>query len=120
MYEISELNNTVLKRGNKSSMFWQACLYEACDEFIKLARKLDYSNIPLENIPDLIEKSFAMESHDISALFTDAGCSQLYYIAGWTLNALVNVSARKKNDLATALLYFTNFCTSSEIEASSK
>ena len=117
--KFSELNNTVLKRGNKASMFWQACLYEACDEFIKVARKLDYSNIPLEHIPDLIEKSFAVESHDISALFTDAEYSQLYYIAGWTLNALVKVSARKKDDLATALLYFTNFCTSSEIEASS-
>ena len=117
--KFSELNNTVLKRGNKDSMFLQACLYEACDEFIKVARKLDYSYIPLKHIPDLIEKSFAVESHDISALFTNAECSQLYYIADWTLNTLVKLSARKKDDLATALLYFTNFCISSDIEASS-
>ena len=32
---------------------------------------------------------------------------------------MVKISARKKDDLVTALLYFTNFCTSSEIEASS-
>ena len=94
-------------------------MYEACDEFIKVTRKLDYSYIPLGYIPDLIKNSFVVESKDVSALFTDADCSHLYYIAGWTLNALVKVSARKKDDLATALLYFTNVCTSSEIEASS-
>ena len=52
-------------------------------------------------------------------MFTDAECSQFYYIAVWTLNAFVKLSARKKDDIATALLYFTNVCTSSEIEASS-
>jgi len=54
--KFSEVNNTVLKRSNEASIFWQACLYEACDEFIKVAYKLDYYNIPLEHIPDLIEK----------------------------------------------------------------
>ena len=90
-------------------MFWQACLYEVCDEFIKVPRKLDYSNILWDHIPDLIKKSFDVEYHDISALFTDAECSQFYYIAVWTLNAFVKLSARKKDDLATALLYFTIF-----------
>ena len=53
--KFKELNNTVLKRGNKDSVFWQACLYEARDDFIKVARKLDYSCIPLEHILDLIK-----------------------------------------------------------------
>lgn len=53
--KFSELNNTVLKRSNQDSMIWQSCLYEACDEFIKVARKLDYLYIPLEHSLDLIE-----------------------------------------------------------------
>ena len=93
-------------------------MYEACDEFIKVTRKLDYLYIPLEHIPDLIKNSFVVESKDVSALFTDADCSHLYYIAGWTLKDLVEISVRKKNNLATALFYFKSFCTSSKIEAS--
>ena len=53
------------------------------------------------------------------AHFTDTECSQVYNIAGWTLNALVKLSTRKKDDLETALPYFTNFGFILEIEASS-
>ena len=65
--KFSELSNILLKRSNQNSTIWKSSLYEDCDKFIEVARKLDYSYIPLEHIPVLIEShlmlSFIMLAH---------------------------------------------------------
>ena len=58
----------------------------------------------------LVSDSFLYSRSEIESAMSPIICETIYYIAGWTLNAMRKVSKRRTADFSPILMYVINTC----------
>jgi len=99
------------RRLNVAYDLWRCCLWELCHEFIKIGRKLDYSDKNNCSISDLIHSVMVQ---DIVGLVEPVSLNlqqSIYYVAGWTLCAAKKMSCRQKAHFGKFVLEFVEYCS---------
>ena len=69
-------------------------------------RRLDYAGDEIKNIDALVQEAFGKVDESSQRII-----ETLYYIAGWTLDAMMKIVIRRKKKLGTPLTYLVCLCS---------
>ena len=93
------------------------CLYELCHQFISICKNLEYKQVDIHGISDVVENSF---KEDIAVMLESSNqkvLETLYYIAGWSLHAMKKAALRRRAGTAVIMNYLVGFCSNTQDEA---
>ena len=98
--EFSEENCDWSDSTDRKRCMIKSCVYVLCHEFFLIARNLDYKSAEnIGAISSLTDKFFSLDSSFLLNDIRDVLSETIYYIAGWSLNAMKKISfCQKKND----------------------
>ena len=106
----STLFNTVACHCGLLVHVFQCYLYELCHEFIKISRKIDYSDFDAVCLADLVIIFFEIEQDYLVVDMCLTLQELVYYIAGWLLCASLKVSRRRNKKFAENIRFLVNVC----------
>jgi len=91
---------TILQFRNDCSRFvFKSLLFELCLEFIKICYRLDNAPNNTGDISIIVAEAFSVDIDSILDASTNRIRETMYYISGWTLNAMNRIAQRRKGVL---------------------